>query len=89
MAKNQLNYLQNLEHCLEFGQECKRNRKHKAIPYSVDDLGPLTQVTYRCNICNSPQDTLYNTSWYLEACKNLKYDQETLKPIGDRKLDED
>lgn len=73
------NYQQNLENSLQFGQICRFNKRHKALPYAVSNMGQFTQVTYRCNICNSLQDTLYNTSWYIRGCTVLGLNPNTLK----------
>lgn len=83
MAKH-LDYIQNLEQCIEFGQICKHNRKHKACVYAVSNLGIITQITYYCSRCNTLQDTLYNTSWYLQACHNLNLDDKTLTPLASK-----
>lgn len=69
-----LNYQQNLEYDLEYGQICRINKRHKTFPYCVSILGSITQITYVCRICGNIQDTLYNTSWYLTACQHLEID---------------
>ncbi len=78
-----MNYQQNLEYHLTYGQDCKDACRGNAKPFAVSYMDKLVQVTYICSHCFHIQDTLYNKSWYLKACFNLGLNPHTLKPADE------
>ncbi len=78
-----MNYQQNLEYHLTYGQPCKNCKQGNATQFSVSYMDKLVSVTYICVKCFHIQETLYNKSWYLKACFNLGLNPHTLKPADE------